>query len=99
MIVKRFIAVLIVLCLGPVLGSCSTISGVVADHWPHWAGGMPDDVPPRPGAPGYDEFIAHKQQDNNAAKPAGAVDRPNPQAASAGNPPADDASAVEGGLY
>jgi hypothetical protein len=35
--------------------------GFVADHWPHWAGGMPADVPPRPGSPGYAEFIAHGQ--------------------------------------
>jgi len=35
--------------------------GFVADHWPHWAGGMPADVPPRPGTPGYAEFIAHGQ--------------------------------------
>ena len=27
---------------------------------------MPDDVPPRPGAPGYDEFIAHKQDAKDA---------------------------------
>src|SRR5215469_9460896 len=40
------------------LASCG---GYVADHWPRWAGGMPDDVPPRPGAPGYDEFISHGQ--------------------------------------
>jgi hypothetical protein len=31
---------------------------------------MPDDVPPRPGAPGYDEFVAHGQPSNVAARPA-----------------------------
>jgi hypothetical protein len=61
MIVKRHIAVAILLSLGPVLGSCSGFAGSVADNWPHWAGGMPADVPPRPGAPGYNEFIAHGQ--------------------------------------
>ena len=61
MIVKRHIAVAILLTLGPVLGSCSGFAGTVADNWPHWAGGMPADVPPRPGAPGYNEFIAHGQ--------------------------------------
>jgi hypothetical protein len=59
MIVRRHIAVAILLSLGPLLGSCSGFSGYVADNWPHWAGGMPADVPPRPGAPGYNEFIAH----------------------------------------
>jgi hypothetical protein len=46
-------------CLG--LAACSSLSTTVTDNWPTWAGGMPKDVPPRPGAPGYDEFIAHQQ--------------------------------------
>jgi hypothetical protein len=29
---------------------------------------MPDDVPPRPGAPGYDEFIAHGQAGQDSTK-------------------------------
>jgi hypothetical protein len=29
---------------------------------------MPDDVPPRPGAPGYNEFISHDGADPEAAK-------------------------------
>src|SRR5581483_5280256 len=45
------------------LASCG---GFVADHWPHWAGGLPADAPPRPGTPGYAEFISHGQAD---AKP------------------------------
>jgi hypothetical protein len=73
MIFKRIIATTIVLCLGPLLGSCgggteNGFTSYVADHWPHWAGGMPDDVPPRPGAPGYDEFIAHGQTDQDATE-------------------------------
>jgi hypothetical protein len=75
MIVKRFITAAVVLCLGSGLGSCGgegQFSGYVADHWPHWAGGMPDDVPPRPGAPGYDEFIAHGQSGQDAATPSAA---------------------------
>jgi hypothetical protein len=73
MIAKRCIAAAILVCLGPLLGSCgganeSGLSSYVADHWPHWAGGMPDDVPPRPGTPGYDEFIAHGQADQDATK-------------------------------
>jgi hypothetical protein len=61
MIVKRHITIAILLTLGPMLGSCSGFAGNVADNWPRWAGGMPPDVPPRPGAPGYNEFIAHGQ--------------------------------------
>jgi len=73
MIGKRIRAAAILLGLGPALGSCSAVpnggfSGYVADHWPHWAGGMPEDVPPRPGTPGYEEFIAHGGADQDAAK-------------------------------
>jgi hypothetical protein len=75
MIVKRCITAAVVLGLGSGLGSCgggAQFSGYVADHWPHWAGGMPDDVPPRPGAPGYDEFVAHGQSGQDAATPSAA---------------------------
>src|ERR1700749_1738777 len=54
------------------LGGCSSFSGFVADTWPTWAGGMPKDVPPRPGAPGYEEFIAHQQRQDAAAGGAAA---------------------------
>jgi len=72
--IKRLIAAAIVLGLGPVLGSCggaseNGFSAYVADHWPHWAGGMPEDVPPRQGAPGYNEFIAHGQADQDTMPP------------------------------
>ncbi len=75
----RLLTIACVLSLGLALGSCGGFSGYVADHWPRWAGGMPDDVPPRPGAPGYEEFIAHGQADQMPAKP----DAPNPAAANA----------------
>jgi hypothetical protein len=106
MIVKQFAAAAIILYLGAMLGSCSPFSGYVADHWPHWAGGMPNDVPPRPGAPGYDEFIAHGQP-SQVANPAAANQKPadtnvktNGQAASsaAGQPPSDQ-NVGQGGLY
>ncbi len=75
MTVKRFIAAALLFCLGALLGSCggaseNGFSSFVADHWPQWAGGMPDDVPPRPGAPGYQQFIAHGQAGEDAAASA-----------------------------
>ena len=70
MIVKRLVAAGIVLWLGAALGACSPFAGYVADNWPHWAGGLPPDVPPRPGAPGYDEFIAHGEPAQNTTTPA-----------------------------
>ena len=65
---------------GLALASCSSVSNFTSDHWPTWAGGMPKDVPPRPGSPGYDEFLVHQQgkdvapqveqKDNASAAPA-----------------------------
>jgi hypothetical protein len=69
MIDKRLFTAAIVLGLGLGLASCG---GYVADHWPHWAGGLPADAPPRPGSPGYSEFIAHGQADQDPANAAAA---------------------------
>jgi hypothetical protein len=74
MIDKRLFTAAIVLGLGLGLASCG---GYVADHWPHWAGGLPADAPPRPGSPGYSEFIAHGQADQD---PANAVAAQQPTA-------------------
>jgi hypothetical protein len=60
---KRLITAATLLGFGLNLASCGSF---VADHWPHWAGGMPADVPPRPGTPGYEEFIAHGQSKTDA---------------------------------
>jgi hypothetical protein len=79
MIGKRVIVSIVAICLGSGLGACSNVAGsnFAADHWPHWAGGEPSDVPPRPGAPGYDEFIAHGGADQAAVKSsAGAPQAP-----------------------
>jgi hypothetical protein len=81
-IVKRSAAAAVMLCAGAVLASCAgtsnedAFSAYVADHWPHWAGGMPGDAPPRPGAPGYNEFIAHGQADQGLPLPASAANAP-----------------------
>jgi hypothetical protein len=96
-----------VLCLGLTLGSCSSFSGYVADHWPRWAGGMPDDIPPRPGTPGYEEFVAHGQPNNVAARPVPTEVKPASADAKmdAAAIPAQEQSASEpnvvqrGGLY
>ncbi|HML07342.1 MAG TPA: hypothetical protein VK430_04340 [Xanthobacteraceae bacterium] len=96
---KRMFAPMAVLCLGFALGSCGSFSGYVADHWPHWAGGMPDDVPPRPGAPGYEEFIAHGQASKEATASPAATEKANAQAAPSGDRPPRDQDMVQGGLY
>jgi hypothetical protein len=55
------------LVLSLALAACAGLSNSVSDNWPTWAGGMPKDVPPRPGAAGYEEFIAHQQSGGAAA--------------------------------
>jgi len=72
---RRRLALLGLLGVSLALGGCSSFAGFVADTWPTWAGGMPKDVPPRPGAPGYEEFIAHQRLDaaaGGAAAPGAA---------------------------
>ncbi len=109
--IKRLFAPTMVLCACLALGACAGFSGYVSDSWPTWAGGMPKDVPPRPGAPGYEEFIAH-QQHNEVPAPAAAAPAPTPVAAAPpaanspvvqtlppGAPRPDDTSAVQGGVY
>jgi hypothetical protein len=69
MIDKQLFTAAIVLSLGLGLANCG---GYFADHWPHWAGGLPADAPPRPGSPGYAEFIAHGQAAEDPANAAAA---------------------------
>ncbi len=99
---KRLTVAAIGLGLGLALGSCGSTSGYMSDHWPHWAGGLPEGVPPRPGAPGYQEFIAHKPTDPDAGNPGTAEAKPAAQAAPSppsGNAPPNDAAVARGGLY
>jgi hypothetical protein len=103
MMVKRFSVALIGLGLGLLLGSCGPVAGFTSDHWPHWAGGLPAGVPPRPGTPGYDDYVAHRQAEIDPAKAAAASARTNAPGAPAPvatEPQSDDDRPVtRGGLY
>ena len=94
--IKRLFAATILLCACLALGACTSFSGYVADNWPTWAGGMPKDVPPRPGAPGYNEFIAHQ---HGAGATAPATDNHTMQTLPPAEPRPEDRSVVQGGLY
>lgn len=106
---RKFVALSAIVAVSMALGGCSPFAGFVADHWPHWAGGMPEGVPPRPGAPGYDQFIAHGQDVTGAPKPADADTKAAPKSAeadakaaprSAPQPaPRRDGDGMNGGLY
>ncbi len=103
MIVKRLSVALMGLGLGLLLGSCGPVAGFTSDHWPHWAGGLPAGVPPRPGAPGYDDYVAHRQTDTEPGKTAATnakTNAPGAPPAAAAEPQGDDDTAVtRGGLY
>jgi hypothetical protein len=115
MILKRPVLALMALSFGLILGSCTQISGTVSDHWPHWAGGEPTDTPPRPGTPGYQDFIAHRQAATDAATAGAANNQPGTASAAtagtannqpvalpapaAANPASDDTAVARGGLY
>jgi hypothetical protein len=104
MILKQHALALIALCFGLGLGSCTQITGTVSDHWPHWAGGEPADAPPRPGSPGYQDFIAHRQAASDAATAAATpAQQPIPAAApsqpAAASPASNDTAVARGGLY
>jgi hypothetical protein len=91
------------------LGACSSVSNYVSDSWPAWAGGMPKDVPPRPGAPGYEEFLAHQQRQDAAASPPADANAPTTSVVAspnktggrtpATNQPMDISGGGQGGLY
>ena len=75
--IKRLLVPSVLLVAGLGLASCGSFAGFVSDNWPTWAGGMPKDVPPRPGAPGYDAFVARQLgQDAPAASAPGAPAAP-----------------------
>jgi hypothetical protein len=93
MTVKRFVAAAFALGLGLALGSCTSFSDAVSDHWPHFAGGEPDDLPPRPGAPGYNAFIAHGQPQQGAPDAAGNAQPGAPGEATAATNPNGGATA------
>jgi hypothetical protein len=81
MMAKRRVTAAVALSFTLALGACSPFSGYLSDNWPHWAGGEPAGLPPRPGTPGYAEFVAHGQ-------PA-----PNPEAGGSAQEPAADQTA------
>jgi hypothetical protein len=97
--IQRFFAPTLVLLTGLALGSCASVSSTVSDHWPTWAGGMPKDVPPRPGTPGYDEFLAHQQGKDVTPATAPAEDANAQTPAPSNVQPPKNQGAVPGALY
>jgi len=73
------------------LCGCSAINEKLAagvgDKLPHWAGGLPADVPPRRGTPEYEAYMKERERKRlepaatnaNAAAPAAASPAPSAQ--------------------
>ncbi|MBI3702331.1 MAG: hypothetical protein HY244_00415 [Rhizobiales bacterium] len=55
------------------LGGCGSVNSWLAanmaDRVPQWAGGMPAEAPPRPGAPGYDDYVRKLEGASAQASP------------------------------
>ena len=69
----RHLAILLGLALTAcALGGCASVNANLAagvsDNIPQWMGGMPADVPPRPGTAKYDEYM--KEQERKRLTPA-----------------------------
>ena len=54
--------------------TAANVSNHIVDAIPHWMGGEPDDVPPRPGTPEYDAMEAARAKE--AARPKNDDKRP-----------------------
>ena len=76
MTLRRSVALALACLAGLALGSCTPFSGYVADVWQHFAGGEPGDLPPRPGTPGYNQFISHGQPAQSTASPTASAQPP-----------------------
>ena len=78
-ITTRHLAVLLAVALPACgLSACGTVNEKLADglgdYIPQWAGGLPADVPPRPGTAKYEEFM--KERERKRLEPAVAKDQP-----------------------
>jgi hypothetical protein len=62
----RIPAVMVLALVACGLSGCGSINEKLAagvtDSIPQWAGGLPPDVPPRPGTAKYDEFMRERER-------------------------------------
>jgi hypothetical protein len=62
---------------GTLLASCASGGHNIGEYMPQWAGGPPNNLPPRPGTPEYDTW--RQQQDAERARDK-SKDPPKPKA-------------------
>jgi hypothetical protein len=72
------ISVALIIAAATLLSGCgvinSSLSESVTDSIPHWAGGLPPGVPPRPDDPKYAEYLEKLQAKAVVAAPKADVD-------------------------
>jgi hypothetical protein len=74
------------------LASCAG-SGVIGEYVPHWAGGLPNNAPPRPGTPEYDAYKQHqaaeaaRDKSKDPAKPKTNAESVTPSQTTQASPP------------
>lgn len=63
---RHIVTIIAAVLAGLGLSGCSSIreklAAGVSDTLPAWAGGMPADVPPRPGSAKYDEYMKERER-------------------------------------
>ena len=78
--VKLMVRLLVVILAAGLLASCAGRN--VGDYIPVWAGGLPNNAPPRPGTAEYDEYQRNLQveaaRDKSKDPPKPNADAPTP---------------------
>ncbi len=73
----RHIATTAVFAAATILSGCASINEkmapILGDNLPMWAGGMPKDVPPRPGTPEYEAYMKELERKQLKFTPANAA--------------------------
>lgn len=63
--VRNSVSISLIIAAALLLSGCgaidSSLSETVTDSIPHWAGGLPPDVPPRPDDPKYADYLEKLQ--------------------------------------
>jgi hypothetical protein len=63
--IRNSLSISLIIAAAVSLSGCgainSSLSATMADSIPHWAGGLPLNVPPRPSDPKYAEYLAKLQ--------------------------------------
>src|SRR5271156_490291 len=96
-VIARHSVIIAVALMACGLGGCASINASLAngagDYIPQWLGGLPPDVPPRPGTPQYDEYIREREQKRLESAPAKAP-KTSPEAAPSSAPATSSLDAV-----